>query len=39
MQVAMTEAFKMKLSIEEADAIFGRPMGIPKNRCIWSYMI
>ena len=31
MQVAMDEAFKMKLSIEEADAIFGRPMGIPKT--------
>ncbi|MDA9617231.1 3-hydroxyacyl-CoA dehydrogenase NAD-binding domain-containing protein [Candidatus Pelagibacter sp.] len=31
MQVAMTEAFKMKLSIEKADAIFGRPMGIPKT--------
>ena len=31
MQVAMTEAFKMKLTIEEADAIFGRPMGIPKT--------
>ena len=31
MQVALTEAFKMKLSIEEADAIFGRPMGIPKT--------
>ena len=31
MQVAMTEAFKMGLSIEEADAIFGRPMGIPKT--------
>ena len=31
MQIAMTEAFKMKLSIEEADAIFGRPMGIPKT--------
>jgi 3-hydroxyacyl-CoA dehydrogenase len=31
MQVAITEAFKMKLSIEEADAIFGRPMGIPKT--------
>ena len=31
MQVAMTEAFEMKLSIEEADAIFGRPMGIPKT--------
>jgi 3-hydroxyacyl-CoA dehydrogenase len=30
-QVAMTEAFKMKLGIEEADAIFGRPMGIPKT--------
>ena len=31
MQVAMTEAIKMKLDIEEADAIFGRPMGIPKT--------
>ena len=31
MQVAMTEAFKMNLNIEEADAIFGRPMGIPKT--------
>ena len=26
MQVAMTEAIKMKLVIEEADAVFGRPM-------------
>ena len=31
MQVAMTEAIKMNLSIEEADAIFGRPMGVPKT--------
>ena len=31
MQVAMTEAIKMKLTVEEADAIFGRPMGIPKT--------
>jgi len=31
MQVAMTEAFRMELSIEEADAVFGRPMGIPKT--------
>ncbi len=31
MQVAMTQAFKMKLTIEEADAVFGRPMGIPKT--------
>ena len=31
MQVAMTEAIKMKLSVEEADAVFGRPMGIPKT--------
>ena len=31
MQVAMTEAFKMKLTVEEADAVFGRPMGIPKT--------
>ena len=31
MQVAMTEAFELRLSVEEADAIFGRPMGIPKT--------
>ena len=31
MQVALTEAFKMGLTIEEADAVFGRPMGIPKT--------
>ena len=31
MQIAMTEAFKMKLLVEEADSIFGRPMGIPKT--------
>ena len=31
MQIAMTEAFKMKITIEEADAVFGRPMGIPKT--------
>ncbi len=31
MQVAMTEAIKIKLGIEEADAVFGRPMGIPKT--------
>ena len=31
MQIAMTEAFRMKLTIEEADAVFGRPMGIPKT--------
>ena len=31
MQVAMTEAINMKLAIEEADAVFGRPMGIPKT--------
>ena len=31
MQVAMTEAINLKLSIEEADAVFGRPMGIPKT--------
>ena len=31
MQIAMTEAFKLKLSVEEADAVFGRPMGIPKT--------
>jgi len=31
MQVAMTEAFNLGLTIEESDAIFGRPMGIPKT--------
>jgi len=31
MQVAMMEAINMKLGIEEADAVFGRPMGIPKT--------
>ena len=31
MQIAMTEARKMNLSVEEADAVFGRPMGIPKT--------
>ena len=31
MQVAMTEAIKMNLSVEEADSVFGRPMGIPKT--------
>jgi 3-hydroxyacyl-CoA dehydrogenase len=31
MQIAMTEAFKMKLSIEETDTVFGRPMGVPKT--------
>jgi len=38
MQVAMTDAIKMKLSIEEADAVFGRPMGIPKTGVL-DYMI
>ncbi|MDA9633054.1 3-hydroxyacyl-CoA dehydrogenase NAD-binding domain-containing protein, partial [Pelagibacteraceae bacterium] len=31
MQVAMTEAFNLGLTIEEADAVFGRPLGIPKT--------
>tara|TARA_B100000700_G_scaffold234373_1_gene259780 strand:- start:2771 stop:4993 length:2223 start_codon:yes stop_codon:yes gene_type:complete len=31
MQIALTEAIKKNLSIEEADAVFGRPMGIPKT--------
>ncbi len=31
MQVAMTEAMNMELSVEEADAVFSRPMGIPKT--------
>jgi len=33
----MTEAFRMKLSIEEADAVFGRPMGIPKTGAVGLY--
>ena len=37
MQVAMTEAIKMKLAIEEADAVFGRPMGIPKTGAFGLY--
>ena len=31
MQVAMTEAIRMNLSVEEADSVFGRPMGVPKT--------
>ena len=31
MQVAMTEAFNLGLTVEEADAVFGRPLGIPKT--------
>ena len=31
MQVAMTEALNLGLSVEEADAVFGRPLGIPKT--------
>ncbi len=31
LQVGMDEAFKLGLSIEEADALMGRPMGIPKT--------
>ena len=30
MQVAMTEALRMKLSIEEADTVFGIPIDLPK---------
>ena len=29
-QVAMTEAIKMGLSVDESDALYGRPMGLPK---------
>ena len=36
-QVAMTEAFNMGLTIEEADAVFGRPMGIPKTGAFGLY--
>ena len=31
MQIAMTESIRMNLSVEEADSVFGRPMGIPKT--------
>ena len=31
MQIAMTEAIKMNLTVEEADAVFGKPVGIPKT--------
>jgi len=31
LQVGMDEAFKLGLSVEEADALMGRPMGIPKT--------
>ncbi|MGR3491197.1 MAG: 3-hydroxyacyl-CoA dehydrogenase NAD-binding domain-containing protein [Shimia sp.] len=31
LQVGLDEAFKQGLTIEEADAIMGRPMGIPKT--------
>ena len=31
MQVALNEAFDLGLTVEEADAIVGRPMGIPKT--------
>ena len=31
MQVAMYEALERKLPVEIADALFGRPMGIPKT--------
>ena len=31
MQVAMSDAISMGLTVEEADAVFGRPMGIPKT--------
>ena len=30
-----TTLIKMKLSVEEADAVFGRPMGIPKT-CVFA---
>ena len=39
MQVAMTEAFKMKLGIEEADCNFWKTNGYTKNRSVWSFMI
>jgi 3-hydroxyacyl-CoA dehydrogenase len=39
MQCAIDRSFQNELSIEEADTVFGRPMGISKNRCIRFYMI
>jgi len=31
LQVGMDEAFKLNLTVEEADSLMGRPMGIPKT--------
>ena len=31
LQVGVTEAIDLGLSVEEADAVFGRPMGVPKT--------
>lgn len=31
LQTAMLEAFAQKISVEEADAVFARPLGIPKT--------
>lgn len=31
LQTAMLEAFEHKISVEEADAVFSRPLGIPKT--------
>jgi len=37
MQAAIFEATELGLSVEEADAIFGRPMGIPKTGAFGLY--
>ncbi len=37
LQAAIHEAVSLKLTIEEADAIFGRPMGIPKTGAFGLY--
>ncbi len=37
MQAAIHEATELGLDIEEADALFGRPMGIPKTGCFGLY--
>lgn len=37
LQAAISEAIRLDLSVEEADAIFGRPMGMPKTGAFGLY--
>lgn len=37
LQVGLSEAAKLDLPIEDADALMGRPMGIPKTGCFGLY--